>query len=157
MTWLQRLGDGMRRHGRLIRTVQWLVVLVYAVLLVLPALLPLPSSQARLVNNLTLLAQFIFWGLWWPFVLLSMVLFGRLWCGVLCPEGSLSEWASQHGRGLGIPRWVRWGGWPTLGFCLTTLILSSCDADFVPPAEAKACVRVSGSFMSMTPCLFTLP
>ncbi|WP_207238151.1 MULTISPECIES: 4Fe-4S binding protein, partial [unclassified Pseudomonas] len=121
MTWLQRLGDSMRRHGRLIRTVQWLVVLVYAVLLVLPALLPLPSSQARLVNNLTLLAQFIFWGLWWPFVLLSMVLFGRLWCGVLCPEGSLSEWASQHGRGLGIPRWVRWGGWPTLGFCLTTL------------------------------------
>ena len=109
MSWLQRLGDGMRRHGRLIRAVQWAVVLVYAVLLVLPALLPLPDSQARLVNNLTLLAQFIFWGLWWPFVLLSMVLFGRLWCGVLCPEGSLSEWASQHGRGLGIPRWLRWG------------------------------------------------
>jgi len=82
MSWLQRLGDGMRRHGRLIRAVQWAVVLVYAVLLVLPALLPLPDSQARLVNNLTLLAQFIFWGLWWPFVLLSMVLFGR--CGAAC-------------------------------------------------------------------------
>jgi hypothetical protein len=122
MSWLQRLGDGLRRHGRLIQIVQWVVVLVYAVLLVLPTLLPLPEdSQARLLNNLTLLAQFIFWGLWWPFVLLSMVLFGRLWCGVLCPEGALSEWASQHGRGLGIPRWLRWGGWPTLGFCLTTL------------------------------------
>ncbi|VVN88712.1 4Fe-4S binding protein [Pseudomonas fluorescens] len=119
--WLQRLGDGMRRHAPLIRAVQWLVVLFYGLLLLLPALLPLPDSQARILDNLTLLAQFLFWGIWWPFVLLSMVLFGRLWCGVLCPEGSLSEWASRYGKGLGVPRWLRWGGWPTLAFCLTTL------------------------------------
>lgn len=119
--WLQRLGDGMRRHGATIRAVQWVVVLFYAVLLVVPALLPLPSGQARLFDNLTLLAQFLFWGLWWPFVLLSIVLFGRLWCGVLCPEGALSEWASQYGKGLGVPRGLRWAGWPTLAFCLTTL------------------------------------
>ncbi|MDP9780261.1 4Fe-4S binding protein [Pseudomonas fluorescens] len=119
--WLQRLGDGMRRHGTTIRAVQWAVVLFYVVLLVVPALLPLPSSQARLFDNLTLLAQFLFWGLWWPFVLLSIVLFGRLWCGVLCPEGALSEWASQFGKGLGMPRGLRWAGWPTVAFCLTTL------------------------------------
>lgn len=119
--WLQRLGDGMRRHARVIRGLQWLVVLFYAVLLLIPAMLPLPDSQARILDNLTLLAQFLFWGIWWPFVLLSIVLFGRLWCGVLCPEGSLSEWASQHGKGLRVPRWLRWGGWPTLAFCLTTL------------------------------------
>lgn len=119
--WLQRLGDGMRRHARVIRALQWLVVLFYAVLLLIPAFLPLPDSQARILDNLTLLAQFLFWGIWWPFVLLSIVLFGRLWCGVLCPEGSLSEWASQHGKGLRVPRWLRWGGWPTLAFCLTTL------------------------------------
>lgn len=119
--WLQRLGDGMRRHGAVIRAVQWFVVLFYALLLVVPALLPLPDSQARMLDNLTLFAQFLFWGIWWPFVLLSIVLFGRLWCGVLCPEGSLSEWASQYGKGMGVPRWVRWGGWPTLAFCLTTL------------------------------------
>lgn len=119
--WLQRLGDGMRRHARVIRALQWLVVLFYAVLLLIPAMLPLPDSQARILDNLTLLAQFLFWGIWWPFVLLSIVLFGRLWCGVLCPEGSLSEWASQHGKGLRVPRWLRWGGWPTLAFCLTTL------------------------------------
>lgn len=59
---LQRLGDGMRRHGATIRTVQWAVVLFYAVLLVLPAMLPLPDSQAHLLDNLTLLAQFLFWG-----------------------------------------------------------------------------------------------
>lgn len=118
---LEALGHGMRRHAPLIRRLQWAVVLFYAVLLVIPALLPLPDGQARMLDDLTVFAQFIFWGIWWPFVLLSMVLFGRLWCGTLCPEGSLSEWASERGLGRGTPRWLRWGGWPTLGFALTTL------------------------------------
>lgn len=118
---LAALGDAMRQHARLIRRLQWLVVLFYAVLLVIPALLPLPDGQARLLDNLTVFAQFVFWGIWWPFVLLSMVLFGRLWCGTLCPEGSLSEWASERGLGRGTPRWLRWGGWPSVGFALTTL------------------------------------
>lgn len=115
------LGDAMRRNAGAIRAVQWLVVGFYLVLLVVPALLSLPPAQARILDNLTLLAQFIFWGLWWPFVLLSVALFGRLWCGVLCPEGSLSEWISWRGLGKGTPRWIRWGGWPTLAFILTTL------------------------------------
>jgi polyferredoxin len=83
--------------------------------------LPLPNNQARILDNLTLVAQFVFWGIWWPFVLLSVVLFGRLWCGLFCPEGSLTEWASHHGLGRGTPRWMRWAGWPTIGFLLTTL------------------------------------
>lgn len=118
---LATLGDWMRRHARIIRIIQWLVVLFYVTVLVIPALLPLPDNQARIFNNLATAAQFIFWGLWWPFVLLSMVLLGRVWCGVLCPEGTLSEWASRHGRGRKVPRWLRWGGWPTVGFLLTTL------------------------------------
>lgn len=119
--WLARAGDALRHHAAAIRTVQWLVVGFYLVLLVIPALLPLPPAQAGMLDNLTLLAQFVFWGLWWPFVLLSMVLFGRLWCGVLCPEGSLSEWISWRGLGKGTPRWIRWGGWPTIAFILTTV------------------------------------
>ncbi|CAD5106393.1 4Fe-4S binding protein [Zestomonas carbonaria] len=118
---LTALGHAMRRHGALIRRLQWGVVTFYAVLLVIPALLPLPASQARILDDLTLFAQFVFWGIWWPFVLVSIVLFGRLWCGVLCPEGSLSEWASRHGLGRGTPRWMRWAGWPTVAFLLTTL------------------------------------
>ena len=118
---LGALGDGMRRHAVLIRRLQWAVVLIYALLLVVPAWLPLPDNQARILDNLTLLAQFIFWGIWWPFVLLSVVLFGRVWCGLFCPEGALSEWASQHGLGRGAPRWMRWAGWPSVGFLLTTL------------------------------------
>jgi hypothetical protein len=68
-----------------------------------------------------LLAQYLFWGVWWPFVILSIMFMGRVWCGVLCPEGALAEFASRHGRGGAIPKWLRWGGWPFLAFVLTTL------------------------------------
>lgn len=119
--WLLRLGDAMRRHGTAIRRLQWLVVAFYGVLIVVPALLPLPADDAHILDNLTLFAQFLFWGIWWPFVLLSMVLLGRVWCGVFCPEGTLTEAVSRHGRGRGMPRWLRWGGWPCVAFVLTTV------------------------------------
>lgn len=111
----------MRDHGPLIRKLQWAVVLSYATLLIVPAFLPLPDEKAHILTNLTLFAQFVFWAIWWPFVLLSMILFGRLWCGVLCPEGSLSEFASKHGASRAIPRWMRWGGWPFVAFACTTI------------------------------------
>ena len=72
-------------------------------------------------ERLVLLAQYLFWGVWWPFVILSTLLMGRVWCGVLCPEGALTEFASRHGLGLAIPRWLRWGGWPVVAFILTTV------------------------------------
>jgi len=118
---LARVGAWMQRNGATIRAIQWAVVAVYAFLIIVPACIPLPDESAHLWNNLTLAAQFVFWGIWWPFVLLSMVLLGRIWCGVLCPEGALAEFASRHGRGRAIPRWMRWGGWPFVAFGLTTI------------------------------------
>ena len=119
--WLARVGDLLRQHARTIRLIQWLVVGFYLVLLLVPAFLSLPPSEARMLDSITVFAQFLFWGLWWPFVLLSMVLFGRLWCGVLCPEGSLSEWISWRGLNRRTPQWIRWSGWPTIAFVLTTV------------------------------------
>lgn len=118
---LARAGHWMQRHGAAIRWLQWAIVLAYAVLIVGPVLMPLPPDSARLWNNLTVFAEFAFWGVWWPFVLLSMVMLGRVWCGVLCPEGALSEFASKYGRGRAIPRWMRWGGWPFVAFGGTTI------------------------------------
>ncbi len=97
------------------------MVCAYFFLLAVPAFLPLPQGAAHIWTNLTLFSQFVFWGLWWPFVLLSMVLVGRLWCGLLCPEGSLSERVSEHGRGGAMPKWLQWKGWPFLAFVLTTI------------------------------------
>lgn len=115
------MGTWLRDHQRPIRLGQWLVVAIYLVLLVVPAALPLPPGTASQWSHITLVAQFVFWGLWWPFVLLSVVVLGRTWCGLLCPEGFLSELASRHGRGRATPRWITWGGWPFVAFCSTTV------------------------------------
>ena len=116
-----RIADFLRDHAPLLRKLQWGIVAIYAFLLIVPALLPLPDNSASVVNNLTIVAQFAFWGVWWPFVLVSMPILGRAWCGWLCPEGMLTEWASERGRGKAIPKWMRWGGWPFVAFALTTV------------------------------------
>jgi polyferredoxin len=119
--WLVRLGLAMAHHRRWIQAIQWAVVVFYLGLVSVPAFLPLPPTDAHIYNNLVLFAQLLFWGIWWPFVILSMFLLGRVWCGVFCPEGALSEWASRRGLGRAVPRWMKWGGWPFVAFVLTTL------------------------------------
>lgn len=119
--WSRRSGTWLRSNQQTIRAVQWCVVLAYVMLIVVPAFLPLPPRTAHLWDNLTLAAQFMFWGIWWPFVLISMVLVGRAWCGLFCPEGALTEFASRHGRGHAVPRWITWGGWPFVAFVCTTV------------------------------------
>jgi polyferredoxin len=118
---LARAGDALLRGRDIIQAVQWAVVAVYLVLISVPALMPLPGRAAHVWNDLTLFAQFIFWGVWWPFVLLSMVLVGRAWCGLLCPEGMLTQFASRHGRGNALPHWIKWKGWPFVAFAMTTI------------------------------------
>src|SRR3972149_4191118 len=84
------------------------MLIVFLVLIFIPAFLPFPSEDAAIFNNFTLAARFILWGLWFPLVLLSVVFFGRLWCGLLCPQGALSEYAGRRGFNKPIPRWERW-------------------------------------------------
>jgi polyferredoxin len=118
---IERLGLFLRRHRQAIIALQWLIVLTYAALLIIPALLPLPEATARIADNLRLFAQFCFWGLWWPGVMIATVTLGRVWCGLFCPEGALAEWASRHGRGKAVPGWLKWSGWPFAAFVCTTV------------------------------------
>ncbi|HJV83473.1 MAG TPA: 4Fe-4S binding protein [Noviherbaspirillum sp.] len=111
----------MQRNRRVILAIQWVVVFFYLLLLIVPAFMPIPPDDAHIYNNLRLFAQFMFWGIWWPFVMLSTMLLGRVWCGVFCPEGALTEMVSRHGLGRAIPRWMRWGGWPFVAFVCTTV------------------------------------
>ena len=111
----------MRTHGALLQAVQWCVVGAYLVLVAVPAFLPLPPEDAHGYDNLVVAARWLFWGLWWPLVIASMFVLGRTWCGVFCPEGTLTEAASRHGLGRGVPRWIRWGGWPFVTFAVTTV------------------------------------
>jgi polyferredoxin len=118
---LKDIGGWLMRHQRAIKAAQWLVVGAYLVLVVVPAFLPMPPKTAHIWTNLTLFAQFAFWGVWWPFVLVSMILVGRLWCGLICPEGTLSEFASTRGKQHAVPHWVTWRGWPFVAFAGTTV------------------------------------
>ena len=118
---LSRLGLALRRYRGPIIALQWLIVAAYAVLVVVPAFLPLPPESAHIWDNLRLFAQFCFWGLWWPGVMIATVTLGRVWCGVFCPEGFISERVSAYGRGRALPRWLKWAGWPFVAFVCTTV------------------------------------
>ncbi len=70
----------------------------------------------------------VFWAWWWPLVLLSFPVVGRLWCAV-CPfmiYGEVTQWISKKLFPSRLQRWPRqaaerWGGWFVFG--LFTLIL----------------------------------
>ena len=116
-----KIGSALQRHRGVIIAIQWAVVIFYFLLLIIPAFMPLPAEDAHIYDNLRLFAQFLFWGVWWPFVMVSTMLVGRVWCGIFCPEGALTELASRHGLERPIPRWIRWGGWPFVAFVCTTV------------------------------------
>ena len=118
---LESLGLWLRSHRGAIVAVQWLIVVFYSVLVVIPAFLALPPDQAHIWDNLRLFAQFCFWGLWWPGVMIATVTLGRVWCGLFCPEGFISERVSRYGRGKALPRWLKWPGWPFVAFVGTTV------------------------------------
>ncbi|KAI5915298.1 4Fe-4S binding protein [Thauera sp. 2A1] len=118
---IERVGHFLRRHRGPIIAMQWLVVLMYAGLVIIPAFMPLPPEGAHIWDNLRLFAQFCFWGLWWPGVMIATVTLGRAWCGLFCPEGFISEWVSQFGRGKAVPGWLKWAGWPFVAFVCTTV------------------------------------
>ena len=107
-TCLSQLGLGMRRYRSWIIGLQWLVVLVYLALVSVPAFLPLPPDDARILNNLVSVYQYA------PAALLILggstllaiavgFVYGknkRVWCKHLCPVngvfGLLSRVAPVH-------------------------------------------------------------
>ncbi|MGO4563239.1 hypothetical protein QV13_00225 [Mesorhizobium hungaricum] len=117
----KRAGEWLRDHQNAIRWLQWIIVVAYVLLLIVPVLAPMPTRLSHIWSDAVLFAQFAFWGIWWPFVLVSMVLVGRSWCGLFCPEGALAEAVSRHSLARAIPRWMKWKGWPFVAFACTTI------------------------------------
>lgn len=99
-----------------------LMLVTLIVLIIAPVFLPYPSRDATAFDSFTVLARFIVWGLWFPLVFVSVILFGRFWCGLLCPQGALSEYTSRSGLNRPVPRWLHWGGVPILSFVFITII-----------------------------------
>lgn len=96
--------------------------MAFLVLVLIPPLLPLPSDEATIWNNFTQLARFVLWGLWFPLVFLSVILLGRLWCGLFCPQGALSEYAGKRGLNRPLPRWMCKEWMPIVSFIFITTL-----------------------------------
>lgn len=112
----------LKTHQKAIQYLQWAIIIFYVILVAIPAFLPIPTYDATLFNNFVLFSKFIFWGIWWPFTILSMVCVGRIWCGVFCPEGALAENTSKKfGLNKTIPAWIKWRAWPLIAFSITTI------------------------------------
>ncbi|KKM10323.1 hypothetical protein SY88_14750, partial [Clostridiales bacterium PH28_bin88] len=79
---------------------------VVALLLILASLLG--GSESTHLN----LGWAVTWLLWWPLVPLTILLAGRIWCGV-CPMGTLGDWAQRlYSRRLRPGKWLqRYGIW----------------------------------------------
>ncbi|SHI08055.1 4Fe-4S binding protein [Pollutimonas bauzanensis] len=115
---LRRVGDTLQRGQTAIRIAQWLFVAIYLTLLLAPALAPLWPAHEQMLARVALMAEILFWGVWWPLVILSMMLVGQFWCGLLCPDGTLTEFASRRGLARKIPAWMRRGALPIVLFAM---------------------------------------
>ena len=88
-------------------------VLLVTLLIVLLGILDTSDGARNLATRLT-------WIIWWPGIILTFVLFGRLWC-LVCPFGTLNEQAANltHSQRR-LPRWLRAIWVSTLLFLLLT-------------------------------------
>lgn len=102
--------------------IHWTMLLVFLALILIPPFLPYPPESATPGNNFVLFANFIFWGVWFPLLLLSVVFFGRAWCGLMCPQGAMSEYMSKVGLNRRPSRWLTWSGTPVLSFIFVTVM-----------------------------------
>jgi len=128
----QSIEGAFVRHPRLLGGLHLFMIAVYLVLIALPPLLPTPASDAAVFGSFVRFSQFVIWCLWWPFVVLSMIAFGRGWCGILCPEGALAAYGSRYGANRPIPNWMRWGGIPLLAFTAITVLGQLLEVDEHP-------------------------
>lgn len=106
---------------------QCLMLFLFIYLIAAPLFAQPPQSIDTIFSSVTLLSQFLFWGVWYGGCLLSVVLLGRFWCGALCPLGALSEWTSRFGLGKTLPRWMSWDGWLIVMFIVITILGQTMD------------------------------
>ncbi len=126
-----------------VRNIRWLpwvhavMFVAFVGLLLVPALLPNPPEDATALDSLTVAANLLLWGVWFPLLLLSVLATGRSWCGILCPMGAASEYASKHGFKLAPPRWLTWPGTPVLSFIVVTILGQTTGVRTHPEAAAE--------------------
>lgn len=94
---------------------------LFAVVVAILFLAPQTRSQNFALN--------LFWAWWWPLILLTFPVLGRLWCSV-CPfmiYGEITQKIAQTVFGRTLKKWPRqaaeqWGGWFLFGLFVLILL-----------------------------------
>ena len=84
----------------------------------------------------TSLTTLFVWGLWWPGMIITALLAGRVWCTV-CPMELLNRLGHAAGRragftGLAIPPWIRAGWLTVLAYLALQLLVAGFNIHRVP-------------------------
>jgi len=87
------------------------IVVLLCFVLVIAGGLAAPRVSAAMTGTLrnTNLAALVAWSLWWPLVIITAVLFGRVWCQV-CPMELVNSLVSRVGLKRAAPRFLT-SGW----------------------------------------------
>lgn len=118
---LTKVESFMAKYREHLVWVHVIMLLLFAGVVLAPLLFPAPAENATPAESFPLLANFLLWGIWFPLVLVSVLVTGRSWCGLMCPMGASSEWASRIGPRWQPPAWLRWRGTPVVSFVLVTI------------------------------------
>jgi len=98
---------------------------------------PESTEHAKILRK-TNLTTLLVWGLWWPLLIVGVLLLGRAWCTV-CPLELVTNLcrraAARVGfRGTGLPRWMRSGVLILLVYVLLQILVAVWDLHRNPVA-----------------------
>ena len=134
LLWIERL---FKQHRNKIKYLQLAMLIAFLTLIIVPMFAKIPKFSDTILTSTVLLSQFLFWGIWYSACLFSVIPFGRLWCGLLCPLGALSEWSGKFGLKRTIPSWMQWNGWLVVMFTIVTILGQTLDVRDDPAGMAK--------------------
>ena len=139
---LRAVGDFLRRRRDVVTCLQWATAAIYVILLFAPFSGFLSPQASELAAGAARWQEALFWGVWWPGVLLTSMIFGQIWCGLLCPDGAFTETASGYGLHKKPARWLDKATWPVLTFALLNVASELSNAH---RSTAGALVLVGGA------------
>jgi ferredoxin len=91
----------------------------------------------------------VVWGLWWPGMILGVILLGRLWCTV-CPMELVSNISRRAARrvglkGISMPSWVRAGYIVLVSYITLQLLVAGFKIHRVPMYTAYVLAAILGT------------
>ena len=131
--WIERLLHLIGPH---LVKLQVLMLVLFLIVLLAPLMLGDVAVGSGPFADIGAISGLLLWGVWLPLVLVTAVLAGRAWCGLLCPMGAASEWMSRIGLQRPTPNWLKWSGLPLASFLVVSVLNEATGADDNPLALA---------------------